>query len=91
MTTNIAFLFDGHTFEKPLNPVIGETYQAFSPDGARIYMEQTSHHPPVTHTLIEGPLGRYRVSGWNEANVKFSMNSVTIYQRGHRKVQFHDG
>ena len=55
MTTNIAFLFDGHTFEKPLNPVIGETYQAISPDGARIYMEQTSHHPPVTHTLIEGP------------------------------------
>jgi hypothetical protein len=39
MTTNIAFLFDGHTFEKPLNPVIGETYQAMSPDGARIYME----------------------------------------------------
>jgi hypothetical protein len=39
MATNIAFLFDGHTFEKPLNPVIGETYQAICPDGAKIYME----------------------------------------------------
>lgn len=39
MAMHIAFLFDGHTFEKPLNPVIGETYEAVSPDGARIYME----------------------------------------------------
>jgi hypothetical protein len=28
MTTTIGYLFEGHMFEKPLNPVLGETYQA---------------------------------------------------------------
>ena len=39
MTTTIAFHFDGSLFEKPLNPVIGETYQAKCVDGAKIYVE----------------------------------------------------
>ena len=26
MTTTIGFLFEGHMFEKPLNPVLGETF-----------------------------------------------------------------
>ena len=42
-------------FEKPLNPVLGETFQAKSIDGAKIYVEQTSHHPPITNFLMEGP------------------------------------
>jgi len=28
-----------HTFEKPLNPLLGETYQAEMPDGGKIYLE----------------------------------------------------
>lgn len=26
MTANIAFLYPSHNFEKPLNPVLGETF-----------------------------------------------------------------
>lgn len=46
-------------FDKPLNPILGETYEAWGQDGAKIYMEQTSHHPPISHTIIDGPDGLY--------------------------------
>mmetsp|Transcript_35627 Transcript_35627/g.54486 ORF Transcript_35627/g.54486 Transcript_35627/m.54486 type:complete len:276 (+) Transcript_35627:146-973(+) len=39
MTSTIAFLWRNHAFDKPLNPVLGETFQARSPDGGMIYME----------------------------------------------------
>lgn len=55
VTSNIAFLKIGRTFKKPLNPVLGETYQARGPDGTNIFVEQTSHHPMVSHYLMDGP------------------------------------
>ena len=78
-------------FEKPLNPVLGETYQAKSPDGAMVYMEQTCHHPPVSHMLVEGPEGRYRVSGYSECVVKFAVTSINVTLLGHKQVEFQDG
>lgn len=47
----------------PLNPVIGETVQRVLEDGSRFYAEQTSHHPPVTNFLFEGPDNLFRFSG----------------------------
>ena len=55
MVSSIAFLFPTHQFEKPLNPILGETYQGVGPDGTMIYLEQTEHRPPVSHFLFEGP------------------------------------
>ena len=46
---NLSFFYKEKIFEKPLNPILGETHQAYGQDGAMIYMEQTSHHPPVSH------------------------------------------
>ena len=74
-------------FEKPLNPVLGETYQAKSPDGGMVYMEQTCHHPPISHFLAEGPEGRYRVSGYSECVVKFSVTSINVTLLGHKQVE----
>lgn len=40
-----------HVFQswrKPFNPILGETWQAQLSDGTVMYMEQLSHHPPVT-------------------------------------------
>ena len=31
----------------PFNPILGETYQASMSNGAKIYYEQTEHHPPT--------------------------------------------
>jgi hypothetical protein len=78
MTTTIGYLFDGHMFVKPLNPVLGETFQAKCVDGSKIYVEQTSHHPPVSHYYVEGPNSRYIFSGWSECIVKFGMTQITI-------------
>lgn len=39
MCSSIAMLFPTHQFEKPLNPILGETYQAEGHDGSKIFME----------------------------------------------------
>lgn len=47
-----------HSFEKwkkPFNPILGETWEAGLPDGSSIFMEQISHHPPVSAFHLEGP------------------------------------
>jgi len=40
---------------KPFNPLLGESNQGGFADGSRFYCEHTSHHPPITHYLLEGP------------------------------------
>lgn len=91
MTCTMALIQECQSFEKPLNPVLGETYQAKCADGADLYVEQTSHHPPISHYLIDGPDGKYTVSGHNECRVKFSVTSINVNQVGHKKFAFHDG
>jgi uncharacterized membrane protein len=39
MVASVAFIWPTHTFDKPLNPILGETYQGELPDGSKIYME----------------------------------------------------
>lgn len=88
MVSTIAFLFPTHQFEKPLNPILGETYQALAQDGSTIYLEQTEHRPPVTNFLIEGPKGLYRMYGWNSFVAKAWLNSAALYVEGHKIVEF---
>lgn len=50
-----------HAFEnwrKPFNPILGETWQASLSDGTTMFMEQISHHPPVSAFHMEGPGAR---------------------------------
>jgi hypothetical protein len=49
MTSSISFFYATHTFEKPLNPILGETYQAIMEDGTEIMLEQVAHHPPISY------------------------------------------
>lgn len=39
MVSSVAFALKSHQFEKPLNPILGETYEALAPDGTRIFLE----------------------------------------------------
>jgi hypothetical protein len=48
----------------PLNPILGETYQAFKEDGTKVYFEQTSHHPPSSNLLLFGPDKSYELFGF---------------------------
>lgn len=40
---------------QPLNPILGETGVWKTERGGRLYLEQTSHHPPISHFQYLGP------------------------------------
>lgn len=39
MTNSLSYVYPTHCFDKPLNPLLGETYQARLPDGGQIFLE----------------------------------------------------
>jgi len=46
------------SWKKPFNPLLGETWQAEQANGGcRIFMEQISHHPPISAFEMIGPGG----------------------------------
>ena len=76
----------------PLNPILGETSQMVLDDGSRFYGEQTSHHPPVTNFLFEGPDNLYRFSGHCEFKGWLaSMTSLGGARIGKQVISFKDG
>lgn len=78
---------------KPFNPILGETYQGYWPDGTRIYIEHISHHPPISYFLVEHVDGLYKFEGSYEYTAKLTNlgNSVTGRQVGKNRVHFQDG
>lgn len=91
ITSSVAFFHPAKIFEKPLNPILGETYQAHGQDGSMIYLEQTSHHPPISNYLIEGPNNNYKVYGHSVFVIKAYMNSANLTSDGQKTVEFKDG
>ena len=76
----------------PLNPILGETVQRMLPDGSKFYGEQTSHHPPITNFLLEGPENLYRFSGFFEYKAWLSgLNSLGGSRVGKQIFSFQDG
>ena len=70
LTSNIHLCHEEGT-KSPLNPILGETLVQQSEQGTRIYCEQTSHHPPISHFLIEGPSDcPFKMHGHVEYQVK---------------------
>ena len=78
-------------FLKPMNPVLGETYEAAWGDGSKIYFEQTSHHPPISHYEIYGPYQNYYLSGYSTFKSSAGLNSLSVYNKGKRSLKFKDG
>lgn len=69
----ISRLYLSTNQEKPFNPILGETFQARNKD-TQIYLEQTSHHPPISNFLYIGK--NYRMYGHNESHYSASLNSA---------------
>jgi len=88
---SLAYFYFEKLFEKPLNPILGETYEAYGQDGTNIYLEQSCHHPPISHFIVEGPYKNFKLSGWSSYTVKAGMNSGNITTEGHKLIQFKDG
>lgn len=74
---------------KPFNPLLGETYQATFPNhNIDIYMEHTSHHPPIANFLVlhKG----FKFWGRYHFFAKLETNTLTLLQEGPNNVEFYD-
>jgi len=91
ITAAVSHMEPCNTFEKPLNPVLGETYHAYMEDGTQIYCEQTCHHPPISHISIYGPDNLYEFSMHTGYSAKAGWNSVTVDVTGSKYIKFKDG
>lgn len=85
-----------HAFEnwrKPFNPILGETWQAQLSDGTAMFMEQISHHPPVSVFHMEGPGGIYTFRGLSQPTVSIVVKyyGFKTVAKGFRFVNFPDG
>lgn len=93
-----AFVVSGlhcmDTLGKPFNPILGSTYQAKLADGTPCYLEQTCHHPPVTHYLIQPESGLYKLAGFSgiDGHVVWGLDTGLSSRRiGINVVEFEDG
>jgi len=91
VTFAIAGLSNTCTAKKPLNPLLGETFEATFADGTEIFCEQVSHHPPVTNWEVFGPNQAYKFYGSGELHASFRGNSIRGHQEGLHVVSFADG
>ena len=88
---SLSFVYPCHVFDKPLNPILGETLQAGLEDGSSIFLEQICHHPPISYVLTEGPDQLYRWSGYSSFSSRVHMNSVDLDVVGGKTITFKDG
>lgn len=91
LTTSLSFLQPCHVFDKPLNPILGETLQGRLADGSNLYLEQICHHPPISFICHEGPEKLYRWSGYSSFTSRVHMNSIDLDVMGGKTITFKDG
>jgi len=72
----------------PLNPILGETACVKTENGGTIYCEQTSHHPPISHILYEGPAScPFVLSGYYQFKLGVSKSFTCAYFSAPGKVK----
>jgi len=64
------------SFEKPFNPILGETLQT-TVNGCPLYIEQISHHPPITSYYFVGR--GYRLHGTAAIKIDIGLNNAKGY------------
>ena len=64
ITFSLSALFRSSEQLKPLNPMLGETYECEWKDGTKFYLEHTNHTPPISHFYIKSPTNLFIVSGY---------------------------
>lgn len=74
---------------KPFNPLLGETYQGSLGPRTSVFLEQISHHPPVSAFLLSHP--QFKVYGSWALNAKLTANKLKTLNEGFATVEFLDG
>ena len=54
-------------------------------------MEQSSHHPPISHFYMIGPNDNYKFYGFCNYVTNAGLNSLKIVNKGKRVYEFNDG
>ncbi|OMJ72247.1 hypothetical protein SteCoe_29357 [Stentor coeruleus] len=85
----VAGLYVAPSQEKPFNPLLGETLQAYWPNGTEAFCEHTVHHPPITNFQIIG--NGFKLEGNLELVGKFKKNSLVGGFSGKVNVIFDSG
>jgi hypothetical protein len=81
----------GISIKKPFNPILGETFQCWI-GGCPLYMEQISHHPPISSYYFKGR--GYVITGSIEPKVAMSglgLNGAKCWSEKPNYIQFDDG
>jgi hypothetical protein len=86
----ISSWYKSNVFLKPLNPILGETYEMIWEDGSHEYVEQTSHHPPRSHFLIIGNENKWRYYGYFDYTSNGWFNSFKLTNSGSRIAEFNN-
>ena len=89
MLMSVAGLYVSPSQEKPFNPLLGETLQAYWPDGTQVFCEHTVHHPPITNFQVLG--NGFQIEGHLELAGKFKKNSLIGNFKGKVEVKFASG
>jgi hypothetical protein len=78
---------------KPFNPILGETYEAVYEAGHRLYVEQVSHHPPVTawEVFAPGPSPAWVYTGTCLWKASLRGNTIKGCEAGDCTVSFRAG
>ena len=74
---------------KPFNPFLGETYQGELPNGAKLYVENTSNKPLIARFLLIYKK-QYEISGYWDLSVKTQNfgSEMLINQKGPIYIKF---
>ena len=88
----LSALFRSSEQLKPLNPMLGETYECEWEDGSKFYLEHTCHTPPISHFYIKSSKNLFIVSGYIDMEMGGVMkaiykNSIQMIPKGKITVQ----
>ena len=76
----------------PLVPILGETYQVENETGERMYLEETSHYPPICHFQLEDKEKTFNCHGNCEYRATLNgLNSFKGWKAGKFTIEFKDG
>lgn len=73
---------------KPFNPILGETYQGLI-DGCPMYLEQVSHHPPISCFYFYGR--GYTIHGKIDPKVALGLNCGKGWSPAPCYITYEDG
>lgn len=72
-------------YNKPFNPILGETFQFKVGEDGQYLAEQVSHHPPIGAAHAESPLWMYDIVSC--PRTKFLGNSLEVYPVGRTRIK----